>query len=202
MTKISVFQSALVHFALLGFLFWSPWMKKTPPIMWFDGDINIYGGGGGKGTPGKKGSGLKKEQMGQVVPQPIKKVSLPKAAPKQRAEVGDEKWKVKDEKEVKVAKKVTPLLLIPWPRKVVRQNRPQIMLSVLVKPKAMNQGREVMILEPVAAVMEKALDLDLDLARDPVASVLGGILGSFDNESGLNGLNQPSMAKNLNVWWD
>jgi TonB family protein len=58
-------------------------------------DIEFVGGGGGGGTGKTNKSGPKKEQMGQVVPTPVKEVIPAKPAPVQKETVAKETWNVK-----------------------------------------------------------------------------------------------------------
>ena len=61
-------QSTALHAVFLGLFFGAAFFKKSAPIYWIDG-FQIEGPGGGGGEGGL-GGGPKKEQMGQVVPQP------------------------------------------------------------------------------------------------------------------------------------
>lgn len=96
MTNRYFLSSAGIHLALLWLLIFSPWSRKaaTDAIM-LDGFEYIAGGGKGNGPA----AGPKQEQMGQVVPQPVKVVVPNKPAPVQKAQVAEEAWKVKNAKE-------------------------------------------------------------------------------------------------------
>ena len=92
-------HSALFHFSLLAFLAWAPWFRSKAPILWID-SFDFDGGGGGGGG----GGGPKAQQMGQIVPQPVKIPIPEKPAPVQHAMQGEELWKIKNEKEKKIVK--------------------------------------------------------------------------------------------------
>jgi len=102
MMKQYIVRSSLIHGAVLLVFFLFPYLSPTPTVYWLDG-FDFAGGGGGTG-PGGRG-GIKKEQMGQTVPQP-EKVALPeKPAPVQPETKAAESWKIKEEK----GKTITPV---------------------------------------------------------------------------------------------
>lgn len=99
-----VLNSALVHAALIAFFLFSPWFRSRPPALLIDGFDYLGSGGGGDGR--SAGGGPRPENVGQVVPAPVK-VPLPqKPAPVQKATVGEETWKVKNAREKKETKPV------------------------------------------------------------------------------------------------
>jgi protein TonB len=87
-----VLSSAAVHFSVIALLFFAGFFRPAPKLLMVEG-IDFVGGGGGGGT--STTSGPKKEQMGQVVPTPIKTVVPQKPAPVQKETVAKETWAVK-----------------------------------------------------------------------------------------------------------
>ena len=84
--------STAAHLLLLAALLFSPFLRRgSGPALMVDG-FDYVGGGAGAGT---NNAGPKKEQMGQVVPQPVKVPSPEKAAPIQHETKAEEAWKVK-----------------------------------------------------------------------------------------------------------
>jgi protein TonB len=83
-------SSAAFHVLLLMAILLSPFFRHpTGPGIMIDG-FEFVGGGGGAAGP----SGPKKEQMGQVVPQPVKQPVPEKAGPVQKATKAEDAWKV------------------------------------------------------------------------------------------------------------
>jgi len=80
MMRRYLIQSAVIHVCLLAFLAFAPMFRRETPIVWLEGFDYAGGGGGGGG-----GSGPKANQMGQVVPQPVKQPVPEKPAPVQKA---------------------------------------------------------------------------------------------------------------------
>lgn len=93
MNRRSLIESCAIHAFLLLALFWAPWFRSSPDVLWLDGFDYQVGGGSGSGT----GGGPKASQIGQVVPQPVKQPIPAKPAPVQKAVKGEETWKVKKE---------------------------------------------------------------------------------------------------------
>jgi len=88
------------HLLLLAALLFSPFLHRGGgPALMVDG-FDYVGGGSGNG---ESNAGPKKEQMGQVVPNPVKAPLPEKAAPVQKETKAAETWKVN-----KVVAKPTP----------------------------------------------------------------------------------------------
>jgi TonB family protein len=101
-TRNSFLSSAGLHFLVLWLLIFSPWSRRGHgPVIMLDGFEYM---GGGSGTGGNVGP--KPQEMGQVVPQPVKVPVPEKPGPVQKAQEAEEAWKVKTAKEPpKVEKK-------------------------------------------------------------------------------------------------
>ncbi len=99
-------SSAAAHLLLLAVILFSPFFRRPagPGIM-IDGFEYVGGGAGGPGTAGPK-----KEEMGQVVPQPVKvPVEPKKAGPVQKETKAQDAWKVtKEPPKPKVVEKPAP----------------------------------------------------------------------------------------------
>lgn len=89
-------SSAGVHFSILGAFLLFSWFHRGNDVMFIDGFDYLGSGGGGDGRMG--GGGPKKEQMGQVVPAPVKVAVPNKPAPVQKAVSAEEAWAVKNPK--------------------------------------------------------------------------------------------------------
>jgi TonB family protein len=85
-------QSAALHFSVIALLFFAGFFRSAPKLIMIDG-VDFMGGGGGGGKTNT--SGPKKEQMGQVVPTPVKTVIPQKPAPIQKETIAKETWNVK-----------------------------------------------------------------------------------------------------------
>lgn len=92
-------SSAGIHFSLLGLFFLLSWFQRRDDFIIIDGFDYVGSGGGGDGKAG--GGGIKAEQMGQVVPQPVKVPIPAKPAPVQKAVATEETWAVKNLKTAK-----------------------------------------------------------------------------------------------------
>lgn len=99
-------SSAGVHFSLLGVFLLFSWFNRGPDVMFIDGFDYMGSGGGGDGRAG--GGGPKAEQMGQVVPAPVKVPIPSKPAPVQKAVAAEETWALKNQKTAKPAKDEKP----------------------------------------------------------------------------------------------
>jgi len=119
-------RSSLFHAAILIVLFLFPYLRPAPTVYWLDG-FDYAGGGGGTGPGGR--AGIKKEQMGQKVPQP-EKIAIPqKPAPVQKETKAEESWKIKKEKE----KTVTPVKQVsPVSKPVERGKKTQKVQSNII----------------------------------------------------------------------
>jgi protein TonB len=93
MIRRYLLSSAALHFSLLGFILLSPWFHRSPNVFFIDGFEYLGDGGGGDG---KSGGGMKPDQMGQVVPQPVKIPIPDKPAPIQKAQKAEEEWSVQE----------------------------------------------------------------------------------------------------------
>ncbi len=89
-------SSAGFHFTLLGVFLLFSWFNRSDEFLFIDGFDYMGSGGGGDGKLG--GGGPKKEQMGQVVPAPVKVPIPAKPAPVQKAISTEEAWAVKNPK--------------------------------------------------------------------------------------------------------
>lgn len=94
-------SSAGVHVTLLLLILFSPWFRSSRDVIMVEGFDFLGTGGGGDGT---MGGGPKPQQMGQVVPQPVKVPVPAKPAPIQKQTVAEDAWKVKDAQEIKPVK--------------------------------------------------------------------------------------------------
>jgi TonB family protein len=103
-------SSAALHFTIAGIFLLFSWFHRFdsgPQIM----DIDFLGdGGGGDGREGGGKGGPRPEQIGQIVPQPVKVPIPSRPAPVQKAISAQETWKIKNAKEIKKEPpaKVTP----------------------------------------------------------------------------------------------
>lgn len=91
--------SAGVHFAFLGLLVAFSLFRPSHEVMFIDGFEYMGSGGGGNGK--SAGAGVRPENAGQVVPQPIQAPVPEKPAPVQKAVAAEETWKIKTKADAK-----------------------------------------------------------------------------------------------------
>jgi len=107
-------QSSFYHLAIIAFFFLFHFLRPTPIVVWLPTGFEMGELGGGFKGDGKirKGSTLKKEHRGQLVPKP-KPIPIPdKPAPEQLATQEEEAWKVKNaatKTKPKAEKKIIPV---------------------------------------------------------------------------------------------
>lgn len=94
--KRYLINSAAVHASLILALALLSLFRSGPELMLIDG-FQYMGGGGGDGRSGS-GGGAKAQELGQVVPNPVRAPLPPKAAPVKEATRAEDTWTVKDKK--------------------------------------------------------------------------------------------------------
>ena len=102
MMKRNLLHSALLHLSLLIAFYLFSVLLPEPNIIWLEGTGFDFNGGGGGGTGGRGGktgqtakTSLKKAKRGQEVPKPVQTKVPDQPAPAQKAQKGEEVWKVK-----------------------------------------------------------------------------------------------------------
>ena len=98
-------SSAAAHILLVAAILLSPFFRRAQgPSMMIEGFEYV---GGGSGTSSGT-SGPKKEEMGQVVPEPVKVPIIEKPAPVQKVAKAEDTWKVQNKPTPPKAQKTPP----------------------------------------------------------------------------------------------